>query len=84
MQKKILYSQLKTFLFELQFILVPMEEKYLVFRHPESEALIALPHYEPDAAIAKVHLILIRRILIEYGLGEEESFNDFLEKVTNS
>ncbi len=65
MQKKIVYSQLKTFLFQLEFTLLPVQENHLVFQHPESEALIVLPHYEPNDAIARVHWILIYRILIQ-------------------
>ncbi|MGK7923771.1 MAG: hypothetical protein AB4290_00710 [Spirulina sp.] len=81
MQKKIVYSQLKTFLFQLQFTLLPVQGNHLVFQHPESEALIVLPHYEPNDAIARVHWILIHRILIEYGVLDEENIERFLAKI---
>ncbi|MBP0019892.1 MAG: hypothetical protein J7647_20355 [Cyanobacteria bacterium SBLK] len=75
------YSKVQNFLFELGFKHLPAKSNHIILWHSGSGALIVLPHYEPQVIIRPVHQILIRRILIEYGLIEDKSANRLLDKI---
>ena len=81
MFEDITYSEIEEFLLKLEFKNLPIKSNHIVFLHSPSGALIVLPHYEPQAKIRPVHQILIRRILTEYGLIEEERVNRLLDKI---
>ncbi|MEM9541891.1 MAG: type II toxin-antitoxin system HicA family toxin [Cyanobacteria bacterium P01_E01_bin.42] len=75
------YSELQKFLLELGFKNLPAKSNHIILWHSGSGALIILPNYELQAIVRPVHRILIRRILIEYGLIEDKSANRLVEKI---
>ncbi|WP_199332508.1 hypothetical protein [Anabaena catenula] len=48
-----------------------------------SGTLVILPAYEQQAYIQPVHLVAVRRVLVENGLINTNSFDSFLGKVAS-
>jgi hypothetical protein len=75
MFKNMLFKDLKQLLFKLEFQSIPTSGNHYVFQHPFSEALAIIPKYENQAYVDKIHLVAMRRILIEYGLIDGVKFD---------
>ncbi len=83
MYRDIIFNELEKFLLKLGFTTLPTAGSHKVFQYPSSGALIILPAYEQQAYVHPVHLVAVRRILIENGLIDRNAFNNFWEKVAS-
>lgn len=83
MIKNILFSELKNFLFNLNFTLLPTQGFHYIFKHSKSDTLIVLPKYQENAYVDSIHLIAIRRILLEHSLIDSRIFDNFQEKIVS-
>jgi predicted RNA binding protein YcfA (HicA-like mRNA interferase family) len=81
MNKNIQFAELTKFLTKLGFESVKTAGSHQVFKHTLSDALIVLPGYHQHADVDIVHLIAVRRILMENDLIDRNSFDSFVEKV---
>lgn len=81
MLRNTIYSDLEQLLLKLGFTTLPTTGSHKVFKHSSSGALIILPSYEKKAYVNPVHLVAVRRILMEHGILDENAFDSFLEKV---
>lgn len=81
MLKDIIFADLEQLLLKVGFTTLPTAGSHKVFNYPSSRALIILPSYEKNAYVHPVHLVAVRRILIENGLIDSSAFDSFLEKV---
>ena len=83
MIKNILFSELKNFLFNLNFTLLPTKGFHYIFKHSKSDTLIVLPKYQDNAYVDSIHLVAIRRILLENSLIDSRIFDNFHEKIVS-
>lgn len=81
MSRNILFKDLKQLLFNLDFKAVPTLGNHYIFEHPISKTLVILPQYEDQAYVDRIHLVAVRRILIENGLIDDLRLDSILEKV---
>ncbi|MFM7365884.1 MAG: hypothetical protein ACKO11_15585 [Cuspidothrix sp.] len=54
-----------------------------IYQYPLSGTLVILPAYEQKAYIQPVHLVAVRRILVENGLINTNSLDSFFAKVAS-
>jgi len=83
MHRDIIFSKLEKYLLKLGFTTLPTAGSHKVFQYPSSGALVILPAYEQQVYVHAVHLVAVRRILIENGLIDSNAFDSFLEKVAS-
>ncbi|NMG21252.1 type II toxin-antitoxin system HicA family toxin [Brasilonema bromeliae] len=83
MHRDIIFNELEKYLLKLGFTALRTSGSHKVFQHPSSEALVILPAYEQQAYVHPVHLLAVRRILIENELIDRNAFDSFLEKVAS-
>jgi len=83
MIKNILFSELKNFLFHLDFTLFPTQGFHYIFKHSQSDTLIVLPKYRENAYVDRIHLVAIKRILLEHSLIDPLIFDNFQEKIVS-
>lgn len=83
MHRDIIFGELKKFIVKLGFTTLPTAGYHKVFLYPSTGVLVILPAYEQQAYVHSVHLVAVRRILIENGLIDRNAFNSFLEKVAS-
>jgi predicted RNA binding protein YcfA (HicA-like mRNA interferase family) len=81
MLRNITFTELEELLLRLGFTLEPTAGSHHVFQYPSSGALVVLPGYEKKAYVDTVHLVSVRRILVENGLIDQIAFDSFLEKI---
>jgi hypothetical protein len=67
MAKGLTYGELETLLRAWGFVL-ERQEPYVLFHHPETDTLVALPPYRHDAWVTEAHLLAVRRALSERGV----------------
>ncbi len=80
MFRDIMFGELEKLLFKLGFITLPTTGTHKVYQYPPSEALVILPGYENQASVHLIHLVAVRRILMENGLIDSSVFDSLLEK----
>ena len=83
MVRDIQFTNLEPLLFKIGFTKVPTTGSQQVYQYPLSGTLVILPAYEKQAYVQPVHLIAVRRILVENGLINTNSFDSFLGKVAS-
>ncbi|BAZ23870.1 hypothetical protein NIES4073_47600 [Kalymmatonema gypsitolerans NIES-4073] len=83
MHRDIIFSELEKYLLKLGFTTLPTAGFQKVFQYPSSEVLVILPAYEQQAYVHPVHLVAVRRILIENELIDKNAFDSFLDKVAS-
>jgi hypothetical protein len=81
MHRDIIFSELEKYLLKLGFTASPTADSQKVFQYPSSGVLVILPAYKEQAYVDRVHLVAVRRILIENELIDSNAFDSFLEKV---
>ena len=81
MFRDIQFTDLEHLLFKIGFTKVPTTGSQQVYQYPLSGTLVILPAYEPQAYVQLVHLVTVRRVLVENGLINTNTFDSFLEKV---
>jgi len=79
--RSITFAELEKWLLKLGFAASPTTGNHQVFKHQGSGALVVLPDYPKQAWVNTTHLVAVRRILLEYELLKEESFDLFVAKV---
>ncbi|MGB6300335.1 MAG: type II toxin-antitoxin system HicA family toxin [Rivularia sp. (in: cyanobacteria)] len=83
MFKNITFAELKKLLLNNGFQNVPTTGSHKIFQHLESDTLVVLPSYENERLIDTIHLVAVRRILIENDLIDENSFNNFAQQLAS-
>jgi predicted RNA binding protein YcfA (HicA-like mRNA interferase family) len=68
MVRNIQFTDLEQLLFKIGFTKVPTTGSQQIYQYPLSGTLVILPAYEQKAYIQPVHLVAVRRILVENGL----------------
>lgn len=68
MTKSLSYAKLESILFNLGFVAQATTGSQRVFHHAETDTLIVLPPGSGDDTIDAIHLIAVRRMLVERGL----------------
>lgn len=81
--RDIIFRELEKFLFKLGFTASLTTGSHKVFQYPSSGVLVILPAYEQQAYVHPVHLVAVRRILIENELIDSNAFDNFLQKVAS-
>ncbi|NEP62731.1 MAG: addiction module toxin, HicA family [Symploca sp. SIO2G7] len=81
MSRTITFAELEKLLLKLGFTALPTTGNHQVFKHQGSGALVVLPDYLKQAWVDTTHLVAVRRILLEYELLKEESFDLFFAKI---
>ncbi len=81
MLRNIMFTELEQMLLRLGFTSLSTAGSHHVFQHPSSGALVILPGYDKKAYVDAIHLVAVRRILIENGLIDKSSFSSFVEKM---
>jgi predicted RNA binding protein YcfA (HicA-like mRNA interferase family) len=75
------FRQVSRLLEQLGFVARSTPEGYQVFRHPATNALIVLPHYEAEDRVYSPHLAGIRKTLDDYYLVSSEDLDRRLAEV---
>ncbi|BAZ00645.1 hypothetical protein NIES37_46400 [Tolypothrix tenuis PCC 7101] len=83
MIRDIQFNELEKLLLNIGFAKVPTTGNQQVYQSSPSGALIILPAYEQQDYVQSVHLVAVRRVLLENGLINTNTFNRFLEKVAS-
>lgn len=83
MVKDIPFTDLEQLLFKIGFTKVPTTGSQQIYQYPLSGNLVILPTYVQQAYVQPVHLVAVRRVLIENGLINTNSFDSFLGKVAS-
>ncbi len=83
MVKNIQFIDLEELLLKIGFAKVSTTGSQQVYQYPSSGTLIILPPYEQQAHIQPVHLVAVRRVLVENGLITTNTFDSFLGKVAS-
>jgi predicted RNA binding protein YcfA (HicA-like mRNA interferase family) len=81
MFRDVMFADLEKLLLKLGFITMPTTGTQKVFQYPPSAALVILPGYENKAHVHPIHVVAVRRILIENGLIDSSAFDSLLKKV---
>ncbi|NER37950.1 MAG: type II toxin-antitoxin system HicA family toxin [Oscillatoria sp. SIO1A7] len=79
MAREISFARLEELLTKVGFQTLPTAGKHQVFKEPVSEAMVVLPAYPKQAQVRPIHLVAVRRTLVENGLIDEDVF----DKITN-
>jgi predicted RNA binding protein YcfA (HicA-like mRNA interferase family) len=77
----IIFADLEKLLLRLGFVNCPSTGTQRVFQHADSETVIVLPAYETDELVRPIHLVGMRKILVENGLITSAAFDGYMEKV---
>ncbi len=83
MVREIKFTQLEQLLLSIGFVAMMTSGKQKVYQYQSSGTLVVLPGYEQQAYVRTVHLVAVRRILLENGLMDSDKFNRFLDKVAS-
>jgi hypothetical protein len=76
MVKTIKYGDLEDALLSFGFQLSVTPEKFRLFRHPQSEAVVMLPAYRRDRAALQTHIVSVRGTLDGFGFLNRDEFDD--------
>ncbi|MDD1416104.1 type II toxin-antitoxin system HicA family toxin [Dolichospermum sp. ST_con] len=83
MVRDIQFTDLEQLLFKIGFTKVPTTGSQQVYQYPLSGTLVILPAYEQQAYLQPVHLVAVRRILVENGLINTNTFDNFMGKIAS-
>jgi len=83
MVRDIQFTDLEQLLSKIGFTKVPTTGSQQIYQYPLSGTLVILPAYEQRAYVQPVHLVAVRRVLVENGLINSNSFDSFLGKVAS-
>ncbi|BAZ08936.1 hypothetical protein NIES4071_07420 [Calothrix sp. NIES-4071] len=83
MVREIKFAELEHLLLSMGFVTVATAGSQKVYQYPSSGTLIVLPSYEQQAYVRTVHLVAVRRILLDNGLMDSDRFNRFLQKLAS-
>jgi len=74
-RKKITYGDINALLEEEGFKSSPLKGPHVVFRNSEAQATLVLPDVKSTLAASRLHLAMLRRTLVDFGLLSEEDFD---------
>lgn len=83
MVRDIQFTDLEQLLFKIGFTKVPTTGSQQVYQYPSSGTLVILPAYEQQAYVQFLHLVAVRRILVENGLINTKNFDSFMGKIAS-
>ncbi|MEH1782847.1 MAG: type II toxin-antitoxin system HicA family toxin [Nostoc sp.] len=83
MVRNIQFIDLEELLLKAGFAKVATTGSQQVYQYPSSGTLVILPPYEQQAYVQPVHLVAVRRVLLENDLISMNTFDRFLEKVAS-
>ncbi|OUL19572.1 hypothetical protein BV378_32665 [Nostoc sp. RF31YmG] len=78
MLRNIQFTDLEQLFLKIGFTKVPIARSQQIYQSSSSGALIILPAYEQQEYIQSVHLVAVRRVLLENGLINSNTFDSFL------
>jgi len=81
MANEITFAASEKLLSALGFTPYPTTGSQRVFQYPPLGTMVVLPDYRHQSFIQPIHLVAVRKILIENGLITPAAFDGFLEKV---
>jgi predicted RNA binding protein YcfA (HicA-like mRNA interferase family) len=79
--ENIIFDDVEKLLLRLGFVNCSPTGRQRVFQHPGSETVIVLPAYEHGEMVRPIHLVGIRKMLVENGLITSAAFDGYMEKV---
>jgi len=74
MAKPTKFNKLTAFLESLDFR-VARHSSHILFVHPSGRPIIILPSYKADEIVKPIHLMMVRKQLVDAGIFEPEEFN---------
>jgi predicted RNA binding protein YcfA (HicA-like mRNA interferase family) len=83
MVKNIQFIDLEELLVKIGFSKIPTTGSQQIYKDSQSGTLIVLPPHDQQAYVQPVHLSAVRRVLVENGLINENTFDSFLGKVAS-
>lgn len=81
MLEDITFADLEKLLFRLGFVSCETAGTQRVFRFPALNVLIILPAYKSQDPLHPVHVVSVRKALVENGLITPAAFDGFTEKI---
>lgn len=75
MTREVNFAMLEELLTKAGFKSLPTAGNHRVFKEPVSEAMVILPAYPKQAQVRPIHLVAVRRTLVENGLIDEGAFD---------
>jgi hypothetical protein len=81
MPENITFDDLERLLAKLGFTPCEATASQRVFEYPPLSTLVVLPSYKAQELIRPIHLVAVRRTLIDNGLITAAAFDGFLEKI---
>ena len=78
MIKNVTYAQLDAVLRKLGFERRQLKSGHIAYAHQQSETLITMPPMEFDARVQPGHLITARKMVVDRGIADEDTFFDLL------
>jgi predicted RNA binding protein YcfA (HicA-like mRNA interferase family) len=83
MVRDIQFTDLEQLLLQIGFTKLQTTGSQQVYQYPSSGTLVILPAYEQQAYVQPVHLVAVRRILVENGLINTNTFDSFMGKIAS-
>jgi hypothetical protein len=74
------FARLDSYLAGLGFHVKPVEDSHVAYRHPASGAVIVLRPHRASDKVSQSVWVVVRRTLVENGLVEPESLEEWLLK----
>jgi hypothetical protein len=81
MTRNVTYAHLDAVLRKLGFEKRQLKSGHIGYAHRESETLITMPPMEADARVQPGHLITARKMIVDRGIADEDTFFDLLCEV---
>ena len=83
MTKKVTFATLENLLFSLSFKQVQTAGYQQVFQESNSETLVVLPAYSKKSSVRPVHLVAVKKTLVENGLIDPDIFDQYINEPNN-
>jgi hypothetical protein len=83
MTRDIKFTVLEQLLLDIGFVSLSTAGYQKVFEYPLLKTLVVLPDYEKQQYVNAIHLVAVRRILLENGLMDASVFDHLLEKAAS-
>lgn len=77
----ITFADLEKLLLRLGFVACETAGTQKVFRHLVSDTVLVFPAYQPQDLVRPIHLVGVRKMLVEKDLISQAAFEGALEKV---
>jgi hypothetical protein len=81
MTEAITFADLEKLLLKLNFVARSTSGTHKVFEYLPLGTVLVFPPYQPQETVRPIHLISVRKTLVENGLISVAAFDGFLEKI---